>query len=104
MGSQLRPDTRAWREPLLLALTRWSVIFGGVIAIGVTVRALAHDFVDVRHPAFVTMLTGYGAIVVAHFLPRLRYGVRAVMLSGACIVAAGSAVFLRGLAAAPVLL
>jgi signal transduction histidine kinase/CheY-like chemotaxis protein len=103
MGSQLRPDTRAWREPLLLALTRWSAIFGGVIAIGVTVRALAFDFVDVRHPAFVTMLAGYGAIVVAQLQPRLRYGVRAVMLSGACIVAAGSAVLLRGLAPAPVL-
>jgi hypothetical protein len=31
-----RPETGSWREQLLLTLTHWGAIFGGVIAIGVT--------------------------------------------------------------------
>jgi len=97
------PDTRSWREHLLLSLTHWSVVFGGVIALGVTVRAFASDFVDVRHPAFAIMFGAYGVIVALRFLPGLPYGTRAATLSGACFVSAASAVLLRGLAAAPVL-
>ena len=98
------PDARSWREHLLLSLTHWSAVFGGVIALGVTVRAFASDFVDVRHPAFAIMIAAYGAIVALRFLPALPYRTRAATLSGACFVAAASAVPLRGLAAAPVLL
>src|SRR5688572_2722159 len=104
MEERRRPDVRAWREQLLNTLTHWSALFGSVIAVGVTIRALAFDFVDVRHPAFVAMDAAYGAIVALRLLPKLPYRVRAVTLSGACFVAAGSAVVLRGLAAAPVLL
>ena len=50
------------------------------------------------------MLVGYGAIVALRLLPTLPYRVRAVGLSAASFVAAGSAVVLRGLAPAPVLL
>jgi signal transduction histidine kinase len=94
----------SWREDLLLMLIRWSTLFGGVIAIGVTIRVLFFDFADVRHPAFIVMLAGYGAIAALSVLPRLSYRVRAVTLSSASFVTAASAVFLRGLAAAPVLL
>jgi signal transduction histidine kinase len=94
----------SWREDLLLILIHWSTLFGSVIAVGVTVRALFFDFADVRHPAFIVMLAGYGAIAALRFLPRLSYRVRAVTLLSACVVTAASAVFLRGLAAAPVLL
>jgi signal transduction histidine kinase/CheY-like chemotaxis protein len=97
-------DPRSWREQLLLSLTHWSVIFGGVIALAVAIRALASNFADVRHPAFATMFAAYGAIVGLRFLPGLSYRTRAVTLSGACFVAAASAVLLRGLATAPVLL
>jgi signal transduction histidine kinase/ActR/RegA family two-component response regulator len=104
MRERRRRDARAWREHLLRTLTHWSALFGGVIAIGVVVRTLAIDFVDVRHPAFAAMFAGYGAIVVLRMFPRLPYRVRAVTLSGSCFVAAASAVVLRGLSAAPVLL
>jgi signal transduction histidine kinase/ActR/RegA family two-component response regulator len=104
MDDRTGPDTRSWREHLLLSLTHWSVVFGGVIALGVTVRAFASDFVDVRHPAFAIMFGAYGVIVALRFLPGLPYRTRAATLSGACFVAAASAVLLRGLAAAPVLL
>ena len=104
MDDGTRPSVGAWRERLLLSLTHWSAVFGGVIAIGVTIRALASDFVDVSHPAFVVMLVGYGAIVGLRLLPTLPYRVRAVGLSGASFIAASSAVLLRGLAPAPVLL
>src|SRR5688572_1323322 len=104
MADRTRPVSRVWREQLLRALTHWSAILGGVIAIGVTIRALAVDFVDVRHPAFVAMMVGYGAIVMLRLLPGLSFGVRAVTLASASFIAAGSAVLLRGLAAAPVLL
>jgi len=104
MEERRRPDARAWREQLLNILTHWSAVFGGVIAAGATIRAIAFGFVDIRHPAFVAMLVGYGAIVALRLRPKLPYRVRAVTLSGACFVTAGSAVVLRGLAAAPVLL
>src|SRR5688572_19937774 len=104
MEERRRPDARALREQLLTTLTHWSAVFGGVIAIGIAVRAHTSGFVDVRDPAFVAMLAGYGAIVALRMLPRLPYRVRAITLYGACFVTAGSAVVLRGLAAAPVLL
>jgi signal transduction histidine kinase/ActR/RegA family two-component response regulator len=104
MDERRRPETSQWREQLLLTLAHWGALFGGVIAIGVTFRALAFDFVDVSHPAFATMLVGYGAIVALRLLPGLPYRVRAVTLSAACFIAAGGAVLLRGLAPAPVLL
>jgi signal transduction histidine kinase len=104
MDERTRADTPAWREQLLFTLTHWSALLGGVIAIAVTIRALFFDFADVRHPSFVTMLLGYGTIVALRLLPRLSYRVRALTLSAASFVAAGSAVHLRGLAAAPVLL
>ncbi|HEU4688195.1 MAG TPA: ATP-binding protein [Vicinamibacterales bacterium] len=94
----------AWREQLLVTLIHWSTLFGGVIAIGVTLRALFFDFADVRDPAFIAMLVGYGGIAVLRFLPSLSYRVRATALLSATFIAASSAVFLRGLAAAPVLL
>jgi signal transduction histidine kinase len=50
------------------------------------------------------MLAGYGAIVGLRLWPSLPYRVRAVTLSAACLVVAGSAVVQRGLAATPVLL
>jgi signal transduction histidine kinase/ActR/RegA family two-component response regulator len=103
MDEHRRSETGSWREQLLLTLTHWSALFGGVIAIGVTIRALAFDFVDVRHPAFAAMFAGYGAIVALRLLPGLPYRVRAVALSAAWFIAAGSAVLLRGLAPAPVL-
>ena len=103
MGDRTRSEARAWREDLLFALTHWSAVCGAVIAIVVTVRALVFDFIDVRHPAFVVMFLAYGAIVALRLLPRLPYRVRALTLSGACFVSAASAVVLRGLAAAPVL-
>ena len=104
MDEHRRLETDSWREQLLLTLTHWGAIFGGVIAIGVTIRALAFDFVDVSHPAFAAMFVGYGAIVALRLLPGLPYHVRAVTLSGACFTAAGAAILLRGLAPAPVLL
>ena len=104
MDEHRRPETGSWREQLMLTLTHWGAIFGGVIAIGVTIRALAFDFVDVSHPAFAAMFVGYGAIVALRLLPGLPYHVRAVTLSAACFIAAGGAVLLRGLAPAPVLL
>ena len=104
MGARTGTDPQTWRQELLHTLTHWSALFGGVIAIGVVIRALGFDFADVRHPAFAAMFVGYGAIVVLRLLPRLPYHVRAVTLSVAMFIAAGSAVFLRGLAAAPVLL
>jgi signal transduction histidine kinase/ActR/RegA family two-component response regulator len=104
MAERTRYVSRIWREQLLRALTHWSAILGGVIAIGVTIRGLAIDFVDVRHPAFAAMLVAYGAVVVLRLLSDLPHGVRAVALTSASFIAAGSAVILRGLAAAPVLL
>jgi signal transduction histidine kinase len=104
MDERRSAERGAWRKDLLLTLIRWSTIFGGVIAIGVTIRALFFDFADVRHPAFIAMLAGYSAIAALRFLPRLSYRVQAVTLSGSCFVTAASAVFLRGLSAAPVLL
>ncbi|HYJ94215.1 MAG TPA: ATP-binding protein [Vicinamibacterales bacterium] len=104
MDERRRPETDQWREQLLLTLAHWGALFGGVIAIGVTIRALAFDFVDVSHPAFAAMFVGYGAIVALRLLPGLPYLVRAVTLSAACFIAAGGAVLLRGLAPAPVLL
>ena len=104
MDEHRRLETGSWREQLMLTLTHWGAIFGGVIAIGVTIRALAFDFVDVSHPAFAAMFVGYGAIVALRLLPGLPYHVRAVTLSAACFIAAGGAILLRGLAPAPVLL
>jgi signal transduction histidine kinase len=104
MDERTSPEGSAWREQLLLTLIHWSALLGGVIAIGVTIRALFTDFADVRHPAFIVMLVGYGAIVVLRLLPGLSFRMQAVTWSAACFVAAGSAVVLRGLAAAPVLL
>ena len=104
MDERRRPETSQWREQLLLTLAHWGALFGGVIAIGVTIRALAFDFVDVSHPAFAAMFVGYGAIVALRLLPGLPYLVRAVTLSAACFITAGGAVLLRGLAPAPVLL
>ena len=104
MDERPRPAAPAWREQLLLTLTHWSALLGGVIAVGVVIRALFFDFADVRHPAFVMMFVGYGAIVALRLLPRLSYLVRATGMVAACFVAAGSAVILQGLAAAPVLL
>src|SRR6185436_15316401 len=97
-------DALGWREQLLLSLTHWSAVLGGVIALVVAFRSLASDVVDVGHPAFAAMLAGYGAIVGLRLWPSLPYQVRAVTLSAACLVVAGSAVVQRGLAATPVLL
>ena len=66
-------DARAWREQLLLTLTHWSVLCGGVIVIAVTIRAFAFGIMDVRHPAFAVMLAAYGAIVVLRLSSRLPY-------------------------------
>jgi signal transduction histidine kinase len=104
MDEHSRADAPAWREQLLFTLTHWSALFGGVIAVGVIVRALFFDFADVRDPSFVTMFLGYGAIVAMRLLPRLPYRVRALTMSAASFVAAGGAIDVRGLAAAPVLL
>jgi signal transduction histidine kinase/ActR/RegA family two-component response regulator len=104
MDEHRRPETGSWRDQLLLTLTHWGAIFGGVIAIGVTIRALAFDFVDVSHPAFAAMFVGYGAILALRLRPGLPYHVRAVTLAAACFIAAGGAILLRGLAPAPVLL
>jgi signal transduction histidine kinase/CheY-like chemotaxis protein len=104
MGSRTSLDTRSWRGELLLTLTHWCALIGGVIAIGVVIRALAYDFVDIRHPAFSAMLIGYCAIVAIRLAPRLPYVARALTLTAAAFTAAVSAVILRGLAPAPVLL
>jgi signal transduction histidine kinase len=104
MDERSRADAPAWREQLLFRLTHWSALFGGVIAVGVIVRALFFDFADIRDPSFVTMFVGYGAIVAMRLLPRLPYRVRALTMSAASFVAAGGAIDVRGLAAAPVLL
>ena len=72
-GRASEAQTGPWREQLLLTLTHWGAIFGGVIAIGVTIRALAFNFVDVSHPAFAAMFVGYGAIVALRLLPGLPY-------------------------------
>jgi signal transduction histidine kinase/CheY-like chemotaxis protein len=104
MGWPTSVDVHSWREELLLTLTHWSAVFGGVIAIDVIIRAIAYNFVDLRHPAFAAMLIGYCTIVALRLAPRLPYAVRAVSLTGASFTAAVSAVVLRGLAPAPVLL
>src|SRR5262245_3562895 len=104
MAERTRLDHLAWREQLLLTVTHWAAIFGGVIAIGVTVRALFFGFIDIHHPAFAVMMASYGGIVASRLWPGLSYRARAVSLCSGCFVAAGSAVLLRGLAAAPVLL
>jgi hypothetical protein len=46
MGSRTSVEALSWREELLFTLTHWSVIFGGVIAIAVILRALVYDFVE----------------------------------------------------------
>lgn len=104
MDERSRADAPAWREQLLFTLTHWSALFGGVIAIGVIVRAFFFNFADVRDPSFITMFLGYGAIVALRLMPRLPYRVRALTMSAATFVAAGGAIDVRGLAAAPVLL
>jgi two-component system cell cycle sensor histidine kinase/response regulator CckA len=104
MDERTGSEGRGWRQQLLLTLIHWSTLFGGVIAIGVTIRAFFFDFVDVRHPAFIAMFVGYGGIAALRFLPGLSYRAQAIALSTASFIAASSAVFLRGLAAAPVLL
>jgi signal transduction histidine kinase/ActR/RegA family two-component response regulator len=104
MGSGTSVDARSWREELLLTLTHWCAVIGGVIAIGVVIRALAYDFVDIRHAAFSAMLVSYCAIVALRLAPRLPYEARALTLTSAAFTAAVSAVLLRGLAPAPVLL
>jgi signal transduction histidine kinase len=104
MDERSRADAPAWREQLLFTLTHWSALFGGVIAIGVTIRAFFFNFADVRDPSFITMFLGYGAIVALRLTPRLPYRVRALTMSVATFVAAGGAIDVRGLAAAPVLL
>ncbi len=104
MDERTRGDARAWREHLLRTSIHWASLFGAVIAIGVLIRAFFFEFVDVSSPAFAAMFVGYGAIVALRLLPKVPYNVRAVVLSAASFVAGGSAVFLRGLAAAPVLL
>ena len=104
MGSRTSLDAHAWREELLFTLTHWCAVFGGVIAVGVVIRALAYDFVDIRRPAFSAMLSGYFAIVALRLAPRVPYVVHAVTLIGAGFTAAVSAILLRGLAPAPVLL
>jgi signal transduction histidine kinase/ActR/RegA family two-component response regulator len=95
---------QSWREQLLHTLTHWGALFGAVIAVGVTIRAFGSNFIDVRHPAFAAMFAGYGAIVVLRLVPAIPYRAKAIALLLATIVAAGSAITLRGLAAAPVLL
>jgi signal transduction histidine kinase/CheY-like chemotaxis protein len=50
------------------------------------------------------MFVGYALFVAVRLLPGLPYRARAIMLSAASFLAAGSAVLLRGLAPAPVLL
>lgn len=104
MDERSRADAPAWREQLLLTVTHWSALFGGVIAIGVIIRAIFFKFADVSDPSFIAMFTGYGAIVAMRLLPRLPYRVRALTMSAASFVAAGGAIDVRGLAAAPVLL
>ena len=104
MGSGTSWDARSWRDELLLTLTHWCAVIGGIIAVGVVIRALAYEFVDVRHPAFSAMLIGYCAIVALRLSPRLPYSARALTLTAAAFTAAVSAVVLRGLAPAPVLL
>jgi signal transduction histidine kinase len=104
MDERTRPGGRAWREQLLLTVSHWSAVFGGIIALGVAIRAVGSNFVDVRHPAFAIMLVTYSAIVAIRFSPGLPYRVRAIVLSGAGFASAACAVVLRGLAAAPVLL
>ncbi len=104
MNERSPHDALEWREQLLLTLTHWSAVLGGVIATVVAIRSLAFDVVDVGHPAFAGLLAGYGAIVGLRLWPGLPYRVRAVTLSAACLIAAGSAVVMRGLAATPVLL
>ena len=104
MNERSAHDALGWREQLLLTLTHWSAVLGGVIAIVVAIRSLAFDVAGVGHPAFAAVLTSYGAIVGLRLWPSLPYRVRAVTLSAACLVAAASAVVLRGLAATPVLL
>jgi len=104
MDQRSRLDPLAWREQLLLTVTHWGAIFGGVIAIGVTIRGLLFGFIDIHHPAFAVMMAGYGAIVGLRLWPGLSYRPRAVTLCAAGFVTAGSAVLLRGLAPAPVLL
>jgi signal transduction histidine kinase/CheY-like chemotaxis protein len=104
MDERTRPGGRAWREQLLLTVTHWSAVFGGIIALGVAIRAVGSNFVDVRHPAFAIMLVTFAAIVAIRFSPGLPYRVRAIVLSGAGFASAACAVVLRGLAAAPVLL
>src|SRR5262245_54007472 len=76
MGPGTMVDARSWREELLLRLTHWCAVIGGVIAVGVIVRALAYDFVDIFHPAFSAMLIGYCAIVALRLAPRLPYAAR----------------------------
>jgi|RhiMethySRZTD1v2_1073278.scaffolds.fasta_scaffold00111_45 signal transduction histidine kinase/ActR/RegA family two-component response regulator len=104
MDSRTSAHARSWREELLLTLTHWSAVFGGVIAIGVIIRARTNDFIDIHHPAFTAMLIGYFAIVALRLTPRLPFAARAVTLIGAGFTAAVCAVVLRGLAPAPVLL
>jgi signal transduction histidine kinase/CheY-like chemotaxis protein len=104
MDERSRADAPAWREQLLLTVTHWSALFGSVIAVGVIVRAVLFDFADVSDPSFITMFLGYGAIVAMRLLPRLPYRVRALTMSAASFAAAGGAIDVRGLAAAPVLL
>ena len=73
MAERSRPDAPTWREELILTLTHWSALLGGIIAIAVIIRAVFFDFADVEHPAFAAMLAGYGAIVALRLLPGLSY-------------------------------
>ena len=88
-----RPDAERGANNCSSSLTHWSAVFGGVIAIGVTIRALAFDFVG---RSAIQRLSPCSSATVqssrSDCCPRLPYRVRAVTLSGACFVAAGSAV------------
>ena len=85
-------------------MTHWAAVCSGVVAIEVTVRALVFGFVDVRIPAFVVMLAGYVAIVALRILSPLPVSRPGGLAVWRVFVSAASAVLLRGLAPAPVLL
>src|SRR5678815_4049263 len=89
MDERSRADAPAWREQLLLTVTHWSALFGGVIAVGVIIRSVFFNFADAGDPSFIAMFLGYGAIVATRLLPGLSYRVRELTMSAAGFVVAG---------------
>ncbi len=61
MEEERELPSAGWHDALLLKLTHWSAILGGVMAVSVAAQALILGQLDVRHPAFWAMYLAWAA-------------------------------------------